>query len=73
VLVKTILAFQDLVNYSRNDDGSWRAEFHGPIDIVANGSTLERSRSGAQDALDAELEAWITGRKELRRSDSDNS
>jgi hypothetical protein len=71
VLVKTILAFQELVNYSRNEDGSWRAEFHGPIDIVASGPTLEACRRHVQDSLDAALEAWITGRKEFARREPD--
>ena len=40
-LFKTIVAFRDLVNYRQADDGMWKAEFHGALDIAAEGPTLE--------------------------------
>jgi hypothetical protein len=64
---QNVLAFQDLVQYTKNDDGSWKAEFHGSIDITVDGPTLERCRHGVLDALDAALEAWITGRQQFAR------
>jgi hypothetical protein len=60
MLFKTYHAFHDHVEYSRNADGSWKAEFHGPIDIVVVGRTLERCRFVLSEALDEKLEEFIS-------------
>ena len=61
MLTKTTVAFQDLVDYRKGDDGSWKAEFHGALDIATEGSTLEQCRRRALDELDMKLSAWIVG------------
>jgi hypothetical protein len=58
LLFKTIVAFRDLVN-DREADGVWKAEFHGSLDVAAEGRTLEQCRSRALDELDEKLSAWI--------------
>ena len=50
MLSKTTVAFQDLVNYRKADDGMWKAEFHGALDIATEGPSsnsagVERSTS----------------------------
>ena len=71
MLFKTITAFQDRVDYSKNEHGSWKAEFHGPVDVLVEGSTLEHCRRQAYDEFDAKLAAWVpdptdTGRRRHR-------
>jgi hypothetical protein len=48
-----------LVNYVRGENGAWTAEFHGIIDVVVEGNTLERCRCRALDAFDQELSAYL--------------
>ena len=60
MLFKTFIAIRDMVDYTRNDDGSWRGEFHGAFDVAAEGPTLEECRIRVQDAVDAWLVAWVT-------------
>ena len=61
VLFKTIEAFQDLLDYRKSENGTWTAEFHGAVDVEAEGPTLETCRSRACWALDEKLAAWIAG------------
>jgi hypothetical protein len=61
VLFKTIIAFQELVDYRKSQNGSWKAEFHGALDVEAEGPTLESCRSRAREILDEKLAAWIAG------------
>jgi hypothetical protein len=53
------MVFQELVNYVRADNGAWRAEFHGIIDVVVAGNTLERCRRLALEAFDQGLSAYL--------------
>jgi hypothetical protein len=62
MLYDTYCAFRDRVEYVKKDGGAWKAEFHGPIDLVAEGPTLELCRRAILDALDAALAAWISQR-----------
>jgi hypothetical protein len=62
MLFKTILALQDLVDYHKCENGSWKAEFRGPFEIEAEGPSLERCRHRAYDALDEKLATWLAGR-----------
>jgi hypothetical protein len=59
VLTKTTNVFQELVNYVRGENGAWTAEFHGIIDVVVEGNTLERCRRLALDAFDQGLSAYL--------------
>ena len=59
MLFKTFAAFQELVDYRKNKNGSWKAVFHGALDVEAEGPTLETCRSRAYDALDEKLAAWL--------------
>ena len=61
MLFQTIVAFQELVDYRKTENGSWKAESHGAVDIEAEGPTLESCRSRARDILDEKLAAWIRG------------
>jgi predicted RNase H-like HicB family nuclease len=61
VLFKTIDACRKLLDYHKRDDGSWLAEFHGALDVAAEGPTLEQCRSRALDVFDEKLAAWIAG------------
>ena len=61
LLFKTIVAFRDLLNYHKADDGMWKAEFHGALDVAAEGPTLEECRSRAVDQFDEKLSVWIIG------------
>ena len=61
MLWKTFDTFQNLVEYTRTDDGSWKAEFHGAVDVVVEAPSLERCRRDVQDALDKKLAEWIVG------------
>ena len=55
-------AFQKLLDYHKRDNGSWKAECHGPIEVEADGPSLEKCRSRATEALDEKLAAWLAGR-----------
>lgn len=59
MLWQTFKTFRDLVEYTRNDDGSWKAEFHGAIDVAAEAATLVRCQNQIQEALDQRLAEWI--------------
>jgi hypothetical protein len=61
MLMKTFEIFRDRVEYSRTGDGSWKAEFHGAVDVVVEASSLERCRRDALDVLDEQLAEWIVG------------
>jgi predicted RNase H-like HicB family nuclease len=56
---KTGVALLNRVNYIKQDDGTWKAEYHGLFDAVAAAETLERCRRLVQDALDEGMEAMI--------------
>jgi hypothetical protein len=72
LLFKTIVTFQDLLNYRKADDGMWKAEFHGALDIATEGPTLEQCRSRAIHALDEKLSAWIIGSANPATPESDD-
>jgi hypothetical protein len=59
LLTKTTSVFQELVNYVRGANGEWTAEFHGIIDVVVEGDTLERCRRRALDAFDQSLSTYL--------------
>jgi hypothetical protein len=61
MLWQTFKTFRDLVEYTRNDDGSWKAEFHGAIDVAAEAATLNLCQSEIQEALNQKLAEWIRG------------
>lgn len=63
MLFQTYDAIQDAIEYHKNDDGTWRAEFHGVIDVSAQGPTLERCRWKMRDAVDSALAVWVTRRQ----------
>jgi hypothetical protein len=44
MLTKTFIAFQERLDYTKNDDGSWRAEFRGPVEVLVEEPSLERCR-----------------------------
>jgi hypothetical protein len=67
MLWNTYRTFRDLVEYTKNDDGSWKAEFHGAIDVAANAATLDRCQTEIQDALDQKLAEWIRGPRTTAR------
>jgi hypothetical protein len=59
MLVKTTIAYQNALEYARNNDGSWTAAFRGPFQILVTADSLERCRNRALDELDARLAEWI--------------
>jgi hypothetical protein len=61
MLFKTHTAFQDRLAYSKSGNGSWRAEFHGPVTVIVEEPTLERCRSRALDEFDTKLSTLIKG------------
>ena len=61
MLFKTFDTFQNLVEYTHGADGSWKAEFHGALDVVVEAPSPERCRRDVQDALDKKLAEWIVG------------
>ena len=66
---KTYDIFHGRLEYTLKPDGSWKAEFHGAIDVVVEAQSLERCRSKAQDALDEQLaELIIKSAKEGSKS-----
>ena len=60
MLFKTHAAFQERLEYTQAEDGSWIAQFHGSIDVRVGDSSLERCRRLAIDDLDAQLAVWLT-------------
>jgi hypothetical protein len=62
MLYETFRAFQDRVEYSRTQAGTWQAEFHGPIDLRVEAPTVEKCRRAILDALDEAVAAWLAGR-----------
>jgi hypothetical protein len=69
VLLKTYEAFQDRLEYTKSDDGSWTIEFHGRFHVRAVDPSLDRCRHRALSALDEQLAAWIArpGAKAARK------
>ena len=65
---RTIHAFQERINYTKIKNSSWRAEFHGPVDVLVEETTLERCRSRAPEQLDDKLAAWLAGGAEAGKS-----
>jgi hypothetical protein len=61
MLFRTFEIFQNRVEYTRNADGSWKAEFHGAMDVAVEEPTLERVRCKVAEALDQKLAEWIVG------------
>jgi hypothetical protein len=59
MLWKTFETFRDLVDYSRNGDGTWHAEFHGAIDVAVQAASLYECQREIQEALDQKLAEWI--------------
>jgi hypothetical protein len=59
VLLKTYEAFQDRLEYTKSEDGSWTIEFHGRFHVRAVDPSLDRCRHRALSALDEQLAAWI--------------
>jgi predicted RNase H-like HicB family nuclease len=58
MLMNAMMLFLERLNYTR-EDGKWKAEFHGPFEVVVTADTLERCRRNAQDALDDAIAALI--------------
>ena len=52
MLFKTYEAFQNRLEYTHRADGSWKAEFHGAVNVAVEEPTLERCRYKALEALD---------------------
>ena len=61
-MYKTFSRVRDLMDYRKQKDGSWTAEFRGAIDIKAKGLTLEECRSQAFDMIDEKVAALVAGR-----------
>ena len=59
MLLKTYEAFQDRLEYTKSEDGSWTIEFHGRFHVRAVDPSLDRCRHRALSALDEQLAAWI--------------
>jgi hypothetical protein len=59
VLFKTIRALYAQVNYTRLDDGRWRADFRGFCEASATDASLERCRSLIIDMLDDRLARFL--------------
>lgn len=70
MLFETIRAIQNVLEYRKNEDGSWRAEFHGAIEVAADGATLEECRRRMYDALDSELAVWVVEKHKLQQGSS---
>jgi hypothetical protein len=59
MLFKTYEAFQNRLEYTHRADGSWKAEFHGAVNVAVEEPTLERCRYKALEALDQKLAELI--------------
>jgi hypothetical protein len=73
---KTYEVLQARLDYTKNVDGSWIAEFDGPFAIRVTESSLERCRNRVIEALDERLAEFLsapavqpsgTGRAQERR------
>ena len=67
MLFKTHTAFQERVDYSKSTDGSWTAEFSGPIHVRVGDPSLERCRTLALEDFDAKLADWLTSPRKAKR------
>jgi hypothetical protein len=63
MLFKTYEAFQNRLEYTHRADGSWKAEFHGAVNVAVEEPTLERCRYKALEALDQKLAELIVEAK----------
>jgi len=63
MMVKTMQLLEDLFDPNKQEDGSWRAEFHGPIDVHAEGRTLAECRRRMDDAFDQQIALWLVGKR----------
>lgn len=58
---KTYDVLKDRLDYTKNEDGSWTAEFNGGVRVSVVDSSLERCRWRALEAVDEHLAAIVTG------------
>ncbi len=73
MMMKTVGAFRDRTIYTRSEDGSWKAEFHGAVNVIVEGPSLERCRFAALDALDERICEWILADTDAARGSQSSS
>jgi hypothetical protein len=49
------------IEHRKNENGSWTAAFRWPLQVEAEGRTVEDCRYRVGNALDEKLAAWLTG------------
>ena len=68
MLARTAQAFERRLDYNKNKDGSWRAEFHGAVDVVVEAPTLDECRWEADQVFDQKLAELVVARGKKRNT-----
>jgi len=58
---ETVKAIDRLVDYNKLEDGSWRADVKGVVDVHVEGRTLDDCQHEMYRAVDERILRWITG------------